>query len=245
VRASALFGNHRIERIGLPIDTSVFHTGDRMRARRELGIAGDRRVIFFGSSYLHEPRKGVDYLVEALRRLRSALEELPASLGQLSESGHVLRKASEILLLMTGQHGDELKRRLPFAAHDLGYLRDERRLATAYRAADVFVCSSIEDAGPMMIPEAMLCGTPVVAFNMGGAPDLITSGQTGYLAGLRNASDLAIGVRQVLSSPTRDEMGQAAARRALAGHEPRGVANRYARLVAELAGTDSMRRTAA
>jgi glycosyltransferase involved in cell wall biosynthesis len=242
VRASALFGGHRTLRIGLPIDTSIFHTGDRAAARRALGIAPDKRVVFFGSSYLDEPRKGAAYLVDALWRLRKTLEAPPASVSRRDER-HL--SPGDILLLISGKNGDDLKRQLPFAGHELGYLTDERRLATAYRAADVFVCPSIEDAGPMMIPEAMLCGTPVVAFAMGGAPDLVTSGQTGYLARLRDAGDMAHGIEQVLWSPARDAMGQTAARRALALHEPRVVAEQYSRLVAELAGSGSLRRAAA
>jgi glycosyltransferase involved in cell wall biosynthesis len=242
VRASALFGRHRVERIGLPIDTSIFHTGDRAAARRILGIAPDKRVVFFGSSYLDEPRKGAAYLVDALGNLRKTLEAPPAPVSQW-DGRH--RRPDDILLLISGKNGDKLNRQLPFASHELGYLTDERRLAAAYRAADVFVCPSIEDAGPMMIPEAMLCGTPVVAFDMGGAPDLVASGQTGYLARLRDAADMAHGIEQVLSSPARVGMGQTAARRALALHEPRIVAEQYSRLVAELVGSGSPRRVAA
>jgi glycosyltransferase involved in cell wall biosynthesis len=242
VRTSALFGSHRIERIGLPIDTSIFHTGDRAHARRALGIAPDKRVVFFGSSYLNEPRKGSSYLVAALGRLRKTLEAPPASVSRCDDR---YLKPDDILLLFSGKNGDELKLQLPFASHELGYLTDERRLATAYRAADVFVCPSIEDAGPMMIPEAMLCGTPVIAFDMGGAPDLIESGQTGYLARLRDAADMAQGIEQVLLSPAREAMGQTAARRALALHEPHVVADRYSRLATELTGSSSPRRAAA
>ena len=139
-----------------------------------------------------------------------------------------------MLLLMAGRNGEEIKRRLPFPLVDLGYLSDERKLATAYRAADVFVCPSIEDAGPMMIPEAMLCGTPVVAFHAGGAPDLVISRQTGYLARLGDAVDFAHGIGQVLESPESIRLGEMAMQAARELHEPQSVVRRYAALVEEL-----------
>ncbi|MEX2141313.1 MAG: glycosyltransferase [Pirellulales bacterium] len=226
IRQSALFGRHRVERIPLAIDTSVFRVDDRAVARRALGIPLKKQVIFFGSSYLHEPRKGGDHLIEAIRRFQMDLSR--------AQQGQTIA-ADDVLLLMAGRNGEELKRRLPFAVCDLGYLNDEGKLAKAYQAADVFICPSIEDAGPMMIPESMLCGTPVVAFHAGGAPDLVVSGLTGYLARVNDAADLAQGIVQVLASPQRVGLGEAAAQAARQLHEPHDVAQRYAALVEELA----------
>jgi len=69
----------------------------------------------------------------------------------------------------------------------------------AYQMADIFVSPSIEDSGPMMINESIMCGTPVVSFNMGVASDLVITNETGYLAMLRDAHDLANGIRELLT----------------------------------------------
>ncbi len=243
LRASGIFGGHRVERIPLPIDINLFRRGDRRGARKTLGLPPDRRVIFFGSSYLDEPRKGVEHLIEAIRRLHADIngpeaEQRGSHRTKSGAAGFAIR-TDDVLLLMAGRNGDALKRKLPFAVCDLGYLSDERRLATAYQAADVFVCPSIEDAGPMMIPEAMLCGTPVVAFAAGGAPDLVVSGQTGYLARLADAADLARGIRHVLTSPNSSALAETAQKLARELHEPRDIARRYAALVEELQRTQS------
>jgi len=50
----------------------------------------------------------------------------------------------------------------------------------------------------MMINEAIMCGTPVVAFDMGVAPDLVHTGRTGYKAKLKDSKDLARGIAEIL-----------------------------------------------
>ncbi|MFC1760092.1 glycosyltransferase, partial [Candidatus Neomarinimicrobiota bacterium] len=75
---------------------------------------------------------------------------------------------------------------------------NNERLASAFQAADLFVCPSIEDAGPMMINQSIMCGTPVVSFKMGVALDLIHTGITGYRATLRDINDMATGIKYIL-----------------------------------------------
>jgi glycosyltransferase involved in cell wall biosynthesis len=237
IRNSALFGRHRMERIALPIDTDTFRPSDRALARQQLGMPLNKQTIFFGSSYLHEKRKGGEYLIDAIQRFHQALSrtERGSPMDQHRSNGaRPTHAADNVLLLMAGRNGDEIKRRLPFPVFDLGFLSDERTLARAYQAADLFVCPSIEDAGPMMIPEAMLCGTPVVAFHAGGAPDLVVSGRTGYLARLGDAAELARGIGEVLQSPQRNGLGEAASQAARQLHEPQTVVRRYAALVEQL-----------
>ncbi len=54
-------------------------------------------------------------------------------------------------------------------------------MAEVYRASDFFVSCSIQDAGPMMIGEAMACGRPSIAYPIGIAPDLVEQGRNGTL----------------------------------------------------------------
>ena len=57
---------------------------------------------------------------------------------------------------------------------------------------------SVDDFGPMMVNEAFMCATPIVAFNIGVARDLIKSEKTGYLAKKYDADDFASGLAQYL-----------------------------------------------
>ena len=147
-----------------------------------------------------------------------------------------LIKKEDIFLLIAGHHAKSLLELLPFQHKHLGYLKDEVTLSMAYQAADVFVCPSIDDQGPMMIPESMMCGTPVVAFDNGIAPELIVDMETGYLAQYRDSFDLAHGIYQVLTSDRQNEMKVSSREMAFKGHSPQVVAKKYIQLYTSLIG---------
>ena len=71
------------------------------------------------------------------------------------------------------------------------YIADPSLFAATYAAADIFICSSVEDSGPMMINESMMSGTPVAAFEMGVAIDLVVNGTTGFRVPLGDSAALA------------------------------------------------------
>ena len=70
-------------------------------------------------------------------------------------------------------------------------IRDERLMAMAYAAADVFVFPSLVENLPNVIIESLLCGTPVIGFNIGGNPDMVRNGENGYLCDDISADSLA------------------------------------------------------
>ncbi len=80
----------------------------------------------------------------------------------------------------------------------MGHLHDEISLALLYSAVDVFVAPSRQDNLPNTVVEAIACGTPTVAFKIGGMPDLIQHQVSGYLALPDDVKDLARGIEWVL-----------------------------------------------
>ena len=87
---------------------------------------------------------------------------------------------------------------IPFEKKFIEYVKDYRLLKLLYQASNVFVNSSIEDSGPMMVSEALACGTPVVGFDMGIVNNMIISDYNGYKAKLKDSNDLAIGIKKIL-----------------------------------------------
>jgi glycosyltransferase involved in cell wall biosynthesis len=94
---------------------------------------------------------------------------------------------------------------LGFKTHYLGTLSDDLSLALVYSAADVFVLPSTQDNLPNTVLEAIACGTPCVAFNIGGMPDMIEHQKNGYLAQPYKIEDLAQGIAWVLENEERHQ----------------------------------------
>ena len=217
LRQSSLFHHDRCDLIPYPVDPLIFRPIEQRIARDLLHLPQDKKIIFFGATYLEDRRKGMTLLLEALTEARARFEFSAI-------------QPDDVFLLVAGLNGNQLMSELPFAGKYIGQLYDDLALALAYQAADIFVCPSVEDAGPMMIPEAMMCGTPVVAFNAGGAPDLIESGQTGYLANLADPSDLANGIAGLLEADNGSAIRGFAQLAARNRHSPNHVANLYSEL---------------
>jgi glycosyltransferase involved in cell wall biosynthesis len=182
---SSIFSERPIKQIMLGMDVDVFKPAAQVDARAILALPIDRKIIFFGAQRTHEERKGVAYLVDALKQLHAMLDD-----------NADLRK--KILVVTAGYWGKADKLEMLFEHRHIGSLQGDTMLAAAYQAADIFVSASIEDSGPMMINESILCGTPVVSFDMGVAPDLVHTGRTGYRARLRDAADMAAGLLSLL-----------------------------------------------
>ncbi len=91
----------------------------------------------------------------------------------------------------------------------LGYQEDERVLARIYAAADVFVYPTRADNQPRVLLEAMACGCPPVATDVGGVSELVVHGQTGLLARGGDADGLRRGIEAMLDDPAaRARMGK-------------------------------------
>jgi glycosyltransferase involved in cell wall biosynthesis len=191
-KMSALFRNKPVHKMLLPIDSTVFKPGDKTKLREMLKIGRDKKVIFFGAVGLAEKRKGMQYLIESLNKLKEIVHNSDPDLG------------SNILLLVAGKGLDSIAGLIPFESVHLGYLDNKHGIASAYQTADLFLCPSIEDSGPMMINQSIMCGTPVVSFEMGVSVDIVISGETGYRAKLRNSDDLAQGIYNVLKLNSDD-----------------------------------------
>jgi len=218
---SGLFRGHAIEQIPLPVNIRM-QPLEKAVARKILGLPADRKIVLVGSHNLKDSRKGMEPLVEAAHILAQ---------GAVPSGGRLVRK-EDVLFLLAGSNGAELAGRLPFPSQVLGYVRDDIVLSHAYQAADVFACSSLEDAGPMMVSQAMMCGTPVVAFDTGIVPELLVSGG-GFMARLGDAEDFARGLKAMLGDD--GSAGRRAAETAARHHDLHRIAQAYGTMLDRLA----------
>lgn len=185
-KSSSLLKGRRIELIPNGIDTKVYKPMLRNIAKDRLGLPNDKQLILFGAvSSTSDQRKGFHLLQPALKYL-----------SQLGWQDRV-----EIVIF--GAYKSDNSVDFGFKSHYLGRLNDDLALALIYAAADVFVAPSLEDNLPNTVMESLACGTPCVAFNIGGMPDLIEHERSGYLAKAYEIEDFARGIVWVLEDPIR------------------------------------------
>src|SRR5690606_22356720 len=80
----------------------------------------------------------------------------------------------------------------------LGFVSDDDEKAWVYSAADFLIHPAREDNQPLTVLEALACGTPVLAFDVGGLGEIIREGQNGWLAPAVNPKSLAEGIRRAV-----------------------------------------------
>lgn len=170
-KSSRIFGNSKIIKIPNPIELNKYQL-NKFECREDMNLHPDKKIILFGAFNIQAQHKGMNYLLEALKKI--PLDE-------------------EIEMVVFGKKS-ELFDQLLFKVTYLGYISNEKEMMMAYCAADLFVSPSIEDNLPNTILESFSVGTPVVAFETGGIPDIIDHKKNGYLAEYKNATDLANGI---------------------------------------------------
>jgi len=226
IRAGSLFRDHPAFVTPLGVDENVFRPIDPRWARDLLRVPRDRTVLLFGADMLADRRKGVELLVDALARLHGRLEHTPD-------------QRDKLLLLSLGHGGEALRDRLPFEYVDLGYLRDELTVALAFQSADLFVCPSCQDEGPMMMPQAMMCATPVVCFPTGYSRRLVRDGETGWVSTKQSADDLAEAMTRMLERIGTPGLREAVRDIAVREHSQPVFLERYAAACRAMIGRDS------
>ncbi len=187
-RDSSLFKDLRIELIPNSLDTQQYRPINRQVARDILNLPQDKQLVFFGS-------------LKATSNERKGFHLLQPALQDLSKS----EWKDRLELVIFGSSQPENPPEFGFKTHYLGTFNDDLSLALVYSAANVFVLPSVQDNLPNTIMEAIACGTPCVAFKIGGIPDLIEHEKNGYLAQPYKTEDLAQGIAWVLENEERHQ----------------------------------------
>jgi len=213
-RSSALLADWPVAVIPNPIDTYSWQPIDQRFARQLLGLPQDCLLLLLGAmGGGNDPRKGADLLLAALSKLCSEA------------------RVQNLQLVVFGQLAPQKPPQLGFPVHYIGHLHDDVSLRALYSAADVMVIPSRQDNLPNTGLEASACGTPVVAFNTGGLPDIVDDRITGAIAEPFDPASLAACIRWVLEDPQRrQQLGSAARARAEQLWAPPRIAGSYAQI---------------
>jgi glycosyltransferase involved in cell wall biosynthesis len=174
-----------VVRLGIELEPRVRFDGDQDEVRRRHGITAEKFVVgWFGR-------------MTAVKRT----DDLLTMLAGLRE------RRVDALLLLVGD-GDD-RERLEQRAHDLGLARSclfvgyQEDVAPWYAICDAVVLTSASEGTPVTIIEALAAGRPVVATKVGGVPDVVDDGETGFLVRPRDTHALAERLEILARDPDR------------------------------------------
>jgi len=160
------------------------------------------KILFIGRLI---PRKGFQYVIQALPKVRE-LTKVPF----------------EVEVVGTGMHRvqlDELAEKLQVSdlIRYVGLVPYDE-LEKSYQYADIFVLTSLSEGMPSVILEAMGCGLPIIASDVGGNNEIVHEGKNGFLIANNNIDLLAKRLAELIENEeTRSVMGQ----------ESRNIAQEY------------------
>jgi glycosyltransferase involved in cell wall biosynthesis len=169
------------------VDTKVYAPGPKNIALRETwGVRDDETLLGFCGRL--DQGKGPEELIAASAKLLKDFPKLKIVLvGRAAEPTYE-NKLRELALAAEPNKG-----RIVFAGH-----RDD--MPQVFRALDLFIMPSYEEAFGFVLIEAMATGIPAISTKAGGVPEIIEHKNTGYLIEPRSAAAIEAGVRDILSN---------------------------------------------
>jgi len=206
---SKLFKHCDVHVIPIPIDANIWRPQDRVQAFGKFNfIPQKRQILFIAQNLTNDPNKGWDLLQTSLMEV-------------------YYNQKVEFELILVG-HTGTFNHELPFEVHSLGFVHDEEQLVNLYGAVHLLVVPSRLEAFSQVTCEAHACGLPVVAYDIGGVPDIISHQQSGWLAKPYDTTDFAAGIEWVLENEVRRvDLGAFGRQKVLANFSTEVVAEKY------------------
>ncbi len=170
------------------VDIGKFKPAGKAHARSILNLPQDKNIVLFVGAL--RKIKGVDYLIEAAHSFVD----------------------KDTYLFMVGRD-DGLKKNLEKRAHELkiaNYIKftgpvNHEDIPLWISASDILVLPSLSEGRPNVILEALACEVPVVATDVGGIPELMVDGETGYLVPPKSPDELSRKINKLLDDKNRRE----------------------------------------
>jgi D-inositol-3-phosphate glycosyltransferase len=197
----------KIHVISPGVDIERFHPVPAANAKERIEICPEHRMILFVGRI--EPLKGIDHLLQAITRVVERRPELREGLCVPIIGGAVdpIHEDDEMVRLRDLREALGIGDVVTFLGS-----RNQDTLQYYYSAAEMVVMPSDYESFGMVALEAMACGTPVIASDVGGLAFLVKDGRTGYRVPAGDTEALADRISHVLSDElSRRRIGQRAA----------------------------------
>lgn len=175
---SSLLKNAPVRHIPNPIDTNFYKVSHKTVLQKKYHLQENKFWLLFGAMNIADKRKGFLYLKESLEILKNQYPEIQEDLH----------------LLVFGKSSEEMLASLSYPTHNLGVIKEQEKMVEAYNLANAFIIPTLEDNLPNTVLESLACQTPVLGFEVGGVPEMVTHQENGFLATYKNSKDLAEGI---------------------------------------------------
>ena len=208
-KKSTLLKNSNVVNLPNLIDTDLYKPLDQNLCRDLFKLPKDKKLVLFGAmGATSDPRKGYSKLKDALDKIDSEVTEFVAF----------------------GNTESQISSGLKININFIGRKDDDESLVALYNACDVMVVPSIQENLSNVIMESLACGTPVVAFNIGGNEDMIDHNINGYLARPFDTKDLAEGIEWVLWNSNYLDLSAAARKTVVENFSEKFIVEKYTQL---------------
>jgi D-inositol-3-phosphate glycosyltransferase len=183
----------KAEKVGVVpcgVNMELFRPIDKAFARQTLGLKADKILLFVGRI---DPLKGIDKLIKTIPLLKNQGNLKLVVVGGDENSRLELDELKQLAVQLNIQE-----------AIDFRGLVKQEQLPYFYSAADVCIVPSYYESFGLVPLEALACGTPVVATDVGDLKHIIKQGETGYIVADNSPERLAIGINSILNRPSTD-----------------------------------------
>ena len=162
--------NKKIVVIGAGVDTTIFHPVDKSKARKELELPIDKHIVLFVGR-LHK-MKGV-------KDIYACAERMPDVLFVMVGDGAVKTDIKNCIFAGEKKHEE---------------------IPLWMSAADILILPSYSEGLPTVVMEALSCGTPAIVTNVGGCPEVVKDGDTGFVVAVGDVNALMDRIKYLLEN---------------------------------------------
>jgi len=179
-KESPIFTGREIQVVPNCVDSRIFQPADRVLSKRNLGLDPTNfHLLFVVSGDVRQHHKGFDFFEKVIDKLLETQLE------------------SKLEILIVGKSVEVQKSKWPSRTKYFGEIDSQEEMRDIYQTADVMISTSRQDNLPNTLVEAIFCGVPIVAFDIGGIRDIVTPGLNGSLIEMGNILDFASAIEKL------------------------------------------------
>jgi glycosyltransferase involved in cell wall biosynthesis len=182
VKSSLAIDSTRVSVVPNGVDDSVFYCQNYSLLKQIWGLERRKAILFVASEGMNDPNKGFGLLDEALTLIPCAEKPLILVVGGRAGAG--------LMKPTSSPKGNEVV--------FLGKITDAILLSQLYNLAECLVVPSLRENLPFVAIESICCGTPVIAFDVGGLREVVSCNLFGRLVSPYCTNQLSVAIREMV-----------------------------------------------